>query len=226
MSMDQPQPYMSPEGMQPPPPRQGMSTAGKVLLILGIVFLVLILLCCGGLVATTFWARSYAKESFSEDPQVVRQVTAEIGQIDVPEAMRPSFSMNMKIPFSEQRLMTMVAYEDKETQSVLILASFGEAMAAQNREQLRSQMRETLRQRGLEQEKTSEPQETEEREITVRGQPEKFAFIKSKDAKTGKPRLEVSGTFEGKDGINLFQFSGDAEKYDEQKVVKIIESIR
>lgn len=226
MSMDQPQPYMSPEGMQVPPPRQGMSTGAKVLLILGILFLLLLLVCCGGLVATTFWAQRYAKESFSEDPQVVRQVTGEIAEVTIPEELQPITSMNMKVPFTGQRMMTIVAYADKESGSSLAMASFGEAMAGQNREQFQLQLRQMLAQQGLDQEEVTGPREIEEKEITVRGQPEKFTFITSKDPKTGRSRIEVSGTFSGKEGVGFFQFSGDAEKFDQQKIVSVIESIQ
>lgn len=225
MSMDQPQPYTSPEGM-PPPPRRGMSMGAKVLLILGGLFLVLIVICCGGLVVTTFWAQSYAKETFSQDPQVVRRVTAEIAEIDIPEKLRPLVSMNMKVPFTGQRMMTIVAYGDKESDSALALAAFAEAMAGQDRQQFELQLRQMLDQEGLDKQKAVVPQEVEEKEISVRGQPQKFTFIRGKDAETGKPRLEVKGTFEGKEGASFFQFSGDAETYDEQQIVKVIESIR
>jgi beta-lactamase superfamily II metal-dependent hydrolase len=46
------------------------------------------------------------------------------------------------------------------------------------------------------------------------------------DPESGKPWLQVSGMFQGDDGMTMFLFSGDASKYNEEQVVKIIESIR
>lgn len=225
MSMDQPQPYMSPDGMTPPP-RTGMSTGGKVLLILGISFLVLLLLCCGGGILIGYFGQRYVAKAVSEDPQVVRQVTGEIAQIDVPEQLQPLSSMDMKVPFSERRMMTIVVYGDKETKSTLVLGSFGEGMAPQNREQFQVQMRQMRRQQDLNHEEIIGPREIQEKQITVRGQPQVFTFAKGKDAQSGKPRIEVTGSFPGKTGTAFFDFSGDAEQYDEQRVTKIIESIR
>ena len=69
-------------GPQPPspPPRRGTSTGVKVLLIVGIIFLVLALLCCGGIALFVH----DVKKGVSQDPAIVKATTDEIAQIDIP----------------------------------------------------------------------------------------------------------------------------------------------
>ena len=94
MSMSPPE--MTPDGMQPSP-KPGTSTGTKVLIILAIVFGVLLLLCCGGVIGFVFWAQSYMTESFSEDPAKVATVTQEIAQLDIPEGLDPTASVDMTL---------------------------------------------------------------------------------------------------------------------------------
>jgi uncharacterized protein YneF (UPF0154 family) len=204
-----------------------MSAGAKILLILGVIFLLLILVCCGGLLTLGFMGQRYMARSISDDPQVVRQVTAGIVQIDVPEGLEPMFSMDMKIPFTDEPAMTWVMYRHPPTNSTLLLSSFGEVMADANRGQLHAQMQESLREQGLGQEETTGPREIEQRQITVRGKPETFTFVKAKAPETGGPRLEISGAFQGRQGnLVLFFFNGDSETYPEAEIVKAIESIQ
>jgi hypothetical protein len=222
MSMDQP--YMSPEGM-PPYQKPGMSTGTKVLLILGIVFLVLVLLCCGGGVFV-FWAgASYMKDAISDDPQVVRRVTGEIVDIEMPDELEPQFSMDMKVPFSDERFMVMVGYGDQAKGTAVMLASFGKEFAAQGQAQMKDQMEQQLRQRGVAPDQNLGPQEVTEREIEVRGEPVKFAFATAKDPESGKERIMVNGAFQGETGPVMIMVFADPEVLSEEEIVEMIESI-
>jgi hypothetical protein len=222
MSTDQP--YMSPEGV-PPYQKPGMSTGTKVLIILGIIFLVLVVLCCGGGVAI-FWAgASYMKDAISDDPQVVREVTKGIVDIDVPEELEPQFSMDMKVPLSDERFMVMVVYGDQTKGTAVMLASFGEAFADQGQAQMKNQMQQQLREQGLGPDQGFGPQELSEREIEVRGEPVKFAFATAEDPESGKERIQVTGMFEGKTGPVMIMVFADPEVLSEEEIVQMIESI-
>jgi hypothetical protein len=222
MSTDQP--YMSPEGM-PPYQKPGMSTGTKVLLILGIIFLVLVVLCCGGGLAL-FWAgASYMKDAFSDDPQVVRRVTGEIVDIEVPDKLQPQFSVNMKVPISGERFMVMVGYGDQAKGTAVMLASFGKEFAAQGQAQMQNQMEQQLRQQGLGPEQNMGPQEVAEKEIEVRGEPVKFLFATAKDPESGKERIQVTGAFQGKTGPVMIMVFADPEVLSEEEIVEMIESI-
>lgn len=223
--MSNDQPYMSPEGM-PPYQKPGMSTGTKVLIILGIVFLVLVLLCCGGGLAV-FWAgASYMKNAVSKDPQVVRQVAAKIIQIDVPEKLKPQFSMDMKVPFSGERIMVMVVYGNEASGATVMLASFGKEFAGQSEAQMQNQMEQSLRQQGFAPEDDLGPGKATEREIQVRGKPVKFTFTTAKDPESGKQRIMVNGMVEGETGPVMIMVVADPETLSEEEIVKMIESIK
>jgi hypothetical protein len=197
------------------------------LLILGIVFLVLIVVCCGGIALVGFLTSRYVSNSVSQDPQVIRRTTREIAEIQIPDHLSPEMSMDMKVPFSDKRMMTGVAYRDKQDNSLLMLFSFAEDIPENSRQQFQTQMRESMRQRGRGGQENTGPRDIQEREVKVRGKPEIFTFTKSKDPQTGKQQIEVTGTFEGRKGnVVMFLFSGDAEKYGGEDVEKILQSIR
>ena len=222
MSTDQP--YISPEGM-PPYEKPGMSTGTKVLIVLGIIFLVLVVLCCGGGVAI-FWAgASYMEDAMSDDPEVVRRVTGEIVDIDVPEKLEPKMSMDFNVPFTDERFMVMVVYGDQAEGSAVILASFGEAFAGQGEAQMRQQMEQSLREQGLGPDPNMGPQEVTEREIEVRGEPVKFVFATGVDSESGKQRIMVHGMFEGKTGPVMIMVFADPERLSEEEIVQMLESI-
>src|SRR6516164_8170247 len=76
---------------QPRP--QGMTSTAKVLVVLGSIFGILLLACCGGLVFVGWKfqgvARSIAKNFTTTNPQDIRARTAEIVHIDIPEEFEP-----------------------------------------------------------------------------------------------------------------------------------------
>jgi hypothetical protein len=220
MSMDEP--YISPESMEPYPPRRGMSGGARVLIVLGVVFLVLIVLCCAGAIVLFF----YLKESTSDDPVVVRQVTAKIVQIDIPEELQPAFSLDMKVPFSDRTFMVAAFYADKASQSILVLAMPGEALTGRNQEQLRVQIDQSLRQQGLGPDEKLRRLDYGEKEIQVRGQPVKFGFATVEEVESGKKRREVTGVFQGENGPVMFIMLVDPEVFDDERITGIIESIR
>ena len=65
-----------------------------------------------------------------------------------------------------------------------------------------------------------------EREVTVRGQATTFQFATGEDEERGKRFLHVTGMFEGENGPVIVMFIGDAEKYGEETVVEMLESVR
>ena len=230
MSMDQPgadrapwdQPYMSPQGMQEPPRKKGLSCGCMVLIALAILGALLVLLCCGGMAGMGY----YFKDAVSDDPAVIARVTAQIVEIDVPGELKAQASFDMKVPFSGKQLMTWAVYMDEATNSTLVLGSFGEAMAGMDQEDVQQGIRESMAEQGVAQEESVGEWETSEKEITVRGEPVTFYFATGEDDDSGKKRIQVTGTFQGNQGPVMFTFSGDAEKYPEERITEVIESIR
>ena len=229
MSMDQPatshtpwdQPYTSPDGMQPPK-KKGLSCGCMVLICLGILLVLLALVCCGGVI----WAGYYFKDAVSDDPAVVAEVTKGIAQLDIPEELKPGVSFNITNPLTGEPVMVWVVYVDEDTQSMLVLGCLGGPFAGQNQDEVWEQFQDSLQQQGLQQEHNVREWEREEKEIVVRGQPVTFYFATGKDEDSGAQLIKVTGTFEGESGPAMFLFVGDAEKYDEETIVDVVESIR
>jgi len=207
MSMDQPgadrapwdQPYAGPEAMQEPPRKKGLSCGCIVLIVLAILGALVVLLCCGGMAGIGY----YFKDAVSDDPAVIARVTAQIVEIDVPGELKPQASFSMKVPFSDKQLMTWVVYMDEATQSTLVLGTFGKAMAGMDQDDFQQGIRQSMEEQGV------------GREESATGEDD-----------SGNQRIQVTGTFQGDQGPVMFTFSGDAEKYPEERIIEVIESIR
>jgi hypothetical protein len=210
-------------GLGPQPvPKRKMGTGAKVFLILAIILGVFALICCGGLVLVTGF---YFAGMVSEDPAAVREATGEIVEIDIPDALAPKFCMDMKLPVVGDMMKTAV-YEDASSNSELVLAEFGKMFQGQSREQLKQQIRQSLQGQGVGREEHLVDTNTFTKEIDVRGTPVRFTFTRGKSAVSGKPRLNVAGTFPGDEGPVLLIVNADEETLDEETITKMLESIR
>jgi len=92
-------------------------------------------------------------------------------------------------------------------------------------EQMQLQMEQSLRQQGLQGKQQLAESESSQKEIMVRGKPASFTITKGQ-GENSKPRIQVVGSFQGSDGRVLLIVSVDAEKYSEDTITKMIESIR
>jgi hypothetical protein len=222
MSMNQHE--MPSDGMQPPQ-KPGMSTASKVLIVLGIVFGVACVLCCGGGIGFYFFAKSYIADAISKDPVKIAAVTEDITLIEIPDELAPTVSINMKIPFTDQPVMVIVVYADKETDSGLVLVALGNELGSQDEAQMRRSINQQLRQQGLGEQEGILIEESYQKEVEIRGQPATFTITKGKGSESGTPRIGAAGVFQGKTGSVMLILNADAEKFPEEKIVEMIELI-
>jgi len=111
-----------PDSLAPtePAPRPGMSTGTKVLIIVGIILGVCVLLCCGGLAISGCLLQRYVARSVSEDPETVRATTDELAQMEIPDQLAPKAVLDLKVPLSSERMMTMVFWSHEESGSVVL----------------------------------------------------------------------------------------------------------
>jgi hypothetical protein len=212
---------MGAQGTQEPPRKKGLSCGCIALIVAAGLGGLLVVLCCGGLIVAGY----YVQKSASEDPKVIAQVTDRIAQIDIPSELQPKASLDMKVPFTGKQMMVWVVYADQKTQSMLVLGSFGGAMSGMNQEELRKGIERSMKEQGVGHQENVRQWKRSEKVIPVRGKPVTFYFATGKD-QSGKPRIQVNGTFQGDHGPVMFSFTGDAEKYDEQRITKMIESIK
>ena len=220
--MSSPMPTQN-QGVYPPPPSQGCC-GGSLLKGLGCGCLVVILLCCGG-GGTIGYFLYFRWLSASNDPAEIQACAKEIATLDVPAALAPRASLRWNIPNLATPLLLAVMYEDSGSNSTLILAS-GRILEGQRSQQSREFVAMMLQQRGtiVHREELS-GEEMKAEDLKVNGVTHRFEFTTGRGVNTHSKRIEVSGTFSGKQGTSLLLFSGDAEKYPAEKLQALIESI-
>jgi len=224
MSMNDPT-FNSPSFEQAPP-KTGMSGGSKVLVGLGIGCAVVVFLCCGGGILLGLYFKNYAQQTLNQDPQVVKQKTDQIAKIKLPAAFQPTWSMDMKVPFTGQPMMLFTVWEDPAAKSTIMLGLFG-PMFAQNQAQMQASFNQQMQQQG----KGGSPQPLQNQKISsenlqIRGKPVTFVFTEGKDPQSGRSRIQVNGSFQGSNGPTMVIGDFDAQTYPKEKVVSILETIQ
>lgn len=215
----QPYPYQSPQ-FDSQPPRQGRGCGTNLLIALGIVFAVALVLCCGVVGYFVY----YMQSSLVSDPAEVADMTDEITQIDIPPPLAPTGGGRFKIPFSSKLLATAVLYSDQAKSSVLVLMALGDGVG----EKEGWQIEQSVRQQGGQQQERERLIETrtERKELTIRGEQATFTIVSGVGAESKTPRIQVQGAFRGKTGPVMLASDFDADIIGQEKVVKMLESIR
>ena len=214
-------PYASPQAAQKP----GMSSGAKLLLILGILFLLCVILCCGGM-AFVFWrASAYMEDAVSTDPATIDQRRGELLEIQVPEGFKPEMSIDMAVPFTDSRLMTIVGYEGNSGNS-FVLVGIGDILSDMPKEQMEQEIDNSLRQQGIGQPDPGTDWEVSEKEFDIGGKPTKFAYHTAKNEDGEPTRYHVTGMVDGKRGPVLIVLTVDVDEMSEEEIGQIIESIK
>ncbi|MHB8899707.1 MAG: hypothetical protein ACYC6Y_13245 [Thermoguttaceae bacterium] len=214
--------YVAPEVVE----KRGMSGGAKILIVLGIVFLLCILVCCGGGILVSVLASRWAKEAVSLDPAVIAQRQSEILDLQIPQSFRPQTSVDMAVPMTNNRLMRIVSYAGPSAADSITLVEIGELMAGQPEQQMRQQIEQSLQQQGIGPQDSPGQWETHQKEYTIAGKPASFTFRIGKDEKGNPTRLEASGMVAGKSRPVLVTVSVGADTLNEEQVDEMIRSIR
>lgn len=213
----------------PVPPRPGMSTATKVILIVLASLGGLGLLCCG--VGGFFLYRfgGQITKGINRDPAVVQEVTQKLATITIPQPLKPIGSIDIQFLGVK---MTGVAYADRDSQSVLELMSAAykdvQPEPGDVRRQIEPQLENLLRQEKI----TSHPArqgnwESESSTKTIKAGDEevRFVFTKHTNKDNGAVRIDVDGDFPGTEGTTSLFLSADTKALSEEQIVKMLESI-
>lgn len=196
------------EGGAQRPKKQGMSTFLKVVIFLGCIAGGGVLLCCGG---GAWWINSIQ----TENPQEVIARTKEMVDIEIPDDFQPQKGMNANV-FGFK--MKLAVYKLKSADGMLMLMSMSAAEANQD-----AQMRNVLQ---GEVAKNLTINNLKTRKFEVRGEIVDFKFAQSENMDNGDPWRQVTGTFAGKEGTVMLMLQIEEEAYDEDVVIKMIESIK
>lgn len=206
--------------MEPKPQSKGCGT--KVLVILGIVFVVLAVVCCGGAGILYYMI----KPTITEDPAEVRAKTAEIAAIEIPDQLEPTTAMSMKIPLNDIGV-TMVTYTDEDTGGFLSMSMLAaEGLAPGKEAEMRRGFEQMTNQQNVQGPENIEATEESEVTMEIRGETATFTISKGAGQQSGGSRIAVVGTFQGKEGPTVFVLNVDAEQFSEEEVIEMLESIK
>lgn len=208
-------------GYQPAPPpaqKQGMSGFAKLLIGCGIVVALGFLVCCGGAV----FLMSRVKVQQSEDPATVLEHTKRIADIEIPASFKPASTLSVDIWIVQ---VTMVAFAPAEGEGSLLLL---QSNVSGDKESIDDFVRQINRGENDSEERNLEldPTSIVDKEFTIRGSPATFQFAKGTDGENMKTFRQVTGAFPGKEGTAILFLQIDEEHYNEEEIIKMIESIK
>ncbi|SFI43913.1 hypothetical protein SAMN05421753_1094 [Planctomicrobium piriforme] len=198
-------------GDEQPQPKPGMSTTVKVLLGLSIGAALMCLVCCGG--GIWFWSRAV---SMTENPEEIKTLTQSIATIDVPEGFQPKFGVTMDIWI----VMKMAAFQAGPHDTLVLMQMT--IPGGLTEEQMKGSFDQQLKQNN---QKHIDVIEREVRTFKIDGVDRSFEFIKGTDPETKAPVHEVRGLFPGPNGMIFLMLQEDGENWNEERAVKLIESI-
>ena len=209
------------------PAKQGMRGGTK--LFLGCMFGCggLFLVCCGGITATTV----YLAKTVSRDPQKIRTVVAQIADPNVPDSFKPAAAIDFKIPFTGQALASVVAFQDKDKQGMLLLAQCSPQMSSiMTPEGMFAQLENptAAKLRGAAGGQTPPPAPTAKAEtikLTIRGEPAEFKLIQGNVQGSKMKAWQVMGRFTGKSGPAFLKLVISKEKASKRQVKQFLGSL-
>ncbi len=204
--------YNAPDDDAAYAPKPGMSTGMKVFIGVMIVGGATALLCCGG--AYYFFSNVL---QFTDDPAEIQKIQEEITGIEIPEGLEAEGGMTMAMVGVQ---MKMAIYQGNKS-ALMLMQMVGPGQMSEA--QMRDQFRESMKQQDQDSDITVES--TEERVFTVNGEDATFEFIKGTTAE-GEAVRQVSGMFAGRGGTAFLLYHVPEEDWNEEQVVKMIESLQ
>jgi hypothetical protein len=221
-----------PPDYPPPPPRPGLGCGTKILVFLGVVFLLLMVLCCGGV----FMAVYAFQNARSEDAGTVTETTAGIAQIEVPPPLEPAASADLHLPMTRTRIIRAATYgdakegerDDGKTRSSVMLIGIAPWINAPTQEEAFDAAREVLRSLDVDEgdpEELTDPQRSQHF-VEIRGQKVAFTITRGMGQQSKTPRIQVQGVFPGKDGPAMLILDANERRVSEEDVIKMLDSIK
>ncbi len=209
-----------------PPPRTGMSGTTKVLLGLGLGCGFVMLLACGGVCVFFFYAQSYIKNSATQDPAKIRNLTNDIVDIEIPPGLEPKMGFDAKMPVTKAPLGIAVVYADEKQHSTLMLIEIQvDIPDKEQREQFQKQIEDGMEQQGHRQQQIR-IQESKVHETTIHSEPARFIIAKGVNPSDKQEVWQVTGEFKGVEGPAIFVFHAPTEGYSEAQIIEMLDSMK
>lgn len=216
MSIEDPNAY--PVG---PPVKRGMSTAAKVLLILGCLVGLGVLGCCG----VSFYFGYKMKDAFTQDPVKIRERTQAIVEISIPEVLIPDRAMELL------GIMQLVGYGAKGDQAYghLIMVEMSKTLVPneqQARVQLSGQAEQQMQQLAGSKRASGIPKPRDPIKVNIRGKDVHFDIADYPGSNGGPEMIKVSGLFEGKKGYCQLLMEVSRPLLTDQQIETMLKSIK
>ena len=197
-----------------PPRAKKSGGCGKVVLIGCGLGLGTMLLCCGG----GGWMLWSFMPKVEDNPAAIQQMAGQILDVQIPEGFQG------EVGFTSDNFlwnMRMVAFHRKDGKAKLILGTFeikfGNAQQLQEFQD-KSDMNQHSRDLRID--------KTEVREFQVQGKKIPFRFSEAVNPKTNQQFRVVEGEIPKPGGGSFLKLYMNADEYDDELAVKLIESIQ
>lgn len=204
-------------------PERGKSGGSKVWMFLGIGCGVSLLLCCGGAVVLFFTIKKAVNTT--QVPAEVAQHASDITDFDVPAGFTPQGAFMVKVPFTGQKIFTIVAYSGQGAEGGIFLMEMGQFGGDANLDNLQQHMEEASN-RQDQQVKRLTVLSTRDLTLEIRGQPATFKIQKAEDPQSKQQYIQVIGTFRGKQGQAILMGQLNADEFNEEDAEKLARSIK
>lgn len=188
----------------------------KYALIVGGLGFVVMLVCCGGLV----WFGWGFIPKMATSPADVAAVGQQVMQIDIPEEYVGKAGATIDNPLIAMRF---AAFLHKEGKGALLIGTM--QVKVGNLKDKEADFKTRFEQQSKDKKKLT-IKKTEEREFTIRGKQVTFKFSEAEEEGTDKKFRLVTGDLEAPGSLTILQLTLEEEAYDEEAVVKMIESIK
>ncbi len=209
------------------PASPGMGTGTKILLGCSIGCGAMMLLCCGGLFATSYLGARWLQRSVIREPAEIQAIAADVAAIDVPDHLQPKAGVNMHVPIIDRTFIKAVVYTDEEQKQIVAIGEFAESLSAVDEKTLRDEIDRALEKQETRKDGDDEFRitETHSVELEIRGQPAKFRIEEGTDSHD-KKLVRAFGEFPGHHGLGLVFLQLDGETHSVENVEQILRSIR
>lgn len=197
-----------------PAAKRGWSTGAKVALILGGCVGLLMLLCCGFFGYMGF----KVSKSMTVEPAAINAIRdTVITSIDLPPEFKPQMGMDLTLAGQGMKMVMFGDSTDPQQGGTVLMLM--QMMVAADEAQMRRELEKSM---GSQQKIQIESSET--KTLTVDGTMIDFLFAKGK--MQDKAVRQVTGVFAGKTGTVMLMLFVPEEKWDESKVIGILESLK
>jgi len=177
--------------------------------------LIVMLLCCG----VGGWMMWSLFPKMTSNPVEVAEIGKQVLDVEIPDDFQPETAMTID---NFAMTMRMANFRHKQDKGTLLLGDF--QMKLGNHDQ-KLDIQQKLDQNSKDGPKL-QMGDSKVREFQVRGKAVPFRFSDAVDQETKKKFRVVEGDLEAPKGGAFIKLIIDAEAYDEDAVVKMIESIR